>query len=336
MRGSFLLPVRPLLLGAAFSLVCCLPSGALALDGDCDGIDDAVDNCPIKFNPTQGDIDGDLAGDRCDSDKDGDFHDNSADNCPKDANPGQEDADVDSAGDACDQCADTEPAGIVDRHGCTVAQHCPCDGPELDQAWRSHDDYLRCIKRKARKFRVHDLITGDERRVIIDDARANSCGHVSPQSGDNDGDGVADVMDNCPADSNPSQKNTDGDAFGDACDTDKDNDSVLNGADTCPTVANADDQDDDSDSDSVGDACDVCSGTGDHSVDRDGCSIDQACPCEIDENGNPWAGHMKYARCVYDEAFRFRLLGFIGGEQSDAIKQAARDSDCGDRPPICE
>ena len=39
------------------------------------------------------------------------------------------------------------------------------------------------------------------------------------QYGDNDGDGVADVFDNCPDDYNPLQEDTDGDGIGDACET---------------------------------------------------------------------------------------------------------------------
>lgn len=43
---------------------------------------------------------------------------------------------------------------------------------------------------------------------------------------DTDGDTVIDALDNCPNVSNPLQKNNDGDAQGDACDTDDDNDGL--------------------------------------------------------------------------------------------------------------
>jgi hypothetical protein len=44
---------------------------------------------------------------------------------------------------------------------------------------------------------------------------------------DTDGDGVPDANDNCPADLNPLQENNDGDAWGDICDDDDDNDGLT-------------------------------------------------------------------------------------------------------------
>ena len=44
---------------------------------------------------------------------------------------------------------------------------------------------------------------------------------------DTDGDGAVDNSDNCPNDANPGQENNDGDAQGDVCDTDDDNDGVA-------------------------------------------------------------------------------------------------------------
>ncbi len=82
-------------------------------DGDGDGIDDGVDNCPLDANADQADLDGDGQGDACDPDDDGDGVDDVTDNCPLDANGGQADLDSDGLGDVCDLCqgpTGTDPA----------------------------------------------------------------------------------------------------------------------------------------------------------------------------------------------------------------------------------
>lgn len=50
---------------------------------------------------------------------------------------------------------------------------------------------------------------------------------------DEDGDGVGDEVDNCPFVANAAQANHDGDAFGDLCDADDDNDAILDTDDDC-------------------------------------------------------------------------------------------------------
>jgi aminopeptidase N len=56
---------------------------------------------------------------------------------------------------------------------------------------------------------------------------------------DEDGDGVPDRNDNCPSNTNASQANFDGDAMGNVCDPDDDNDSILDGNDCAPLDASA-------------------------------------------------------------------------------------------------
>ena len=61
---------------------------------------------------------------------------------------------------------------------------------------------------------------------------------------DTDNDTIPDGLDNCPQDTNPDQLNTDGDGFGNVCDSDDDNDSMpdtYEQANAClnPLVANA-------------------------------------------------------------------------------------------------
>ena len=72
---------------------------------------------------------------------------------------------------------------------------------------------------------------------------------------DDDNDDVLDSADNCPLIANAGQVNNDEDASGDACDTDDDNDAVLDDADNCPLISNPDQADEDLDGD--GDACDA-------------------------------------------------------------------------------
>ena len=53
---------------------------------------------------------------------------------------------------------------------------------------------------------------------------------VFVRSFDDDGDGVHEQDDNCPNVANPTRTNTDGDAMGDGCDSDDDNDGVSDAA----------------------------------------------------------------------------------------------------------
>jgi CSLREA domain-containing protein len=97
-------------------------------------------------------------------------------------------------------------------------------------------------------FRVTDDLTAQSSPATRDITLADA-------PDDDDGDGVPDVSDNCPAAANAGQANNDGDAQGDACDSDDDNDTVADGSDNCPIVANADQAN--SYGDSRGDACEA-------------------------------------------------------------------------------
>jgi hypothetical protein len=81
-------------------------------DTDNDGFPDALDNCPLNYNPSQTDLDHDSRGDICD-------------NCPNVANTDQRDTDHDGVGDACDFDIDND--GIPN-----AVDNCP-DVPNPDQ-----------------------------------------------------------------------------------------------------------------------------------------------------------------------------------------------------------
>ncbi|MBI5266827.1 MAG: thrombospondin type 3 repeat-containing protein [candidate division Zixibacteria bacterium] len=84
---------------------------------------------------------------------------------------------------------------------------------------------------------------------------------------DADGDGITDVLDNCPAVANANQLDTDHDGLGDACDlcatdplNDGDGDGICTGVDNCPNTPNSGQQD--SNHDGIGDACCCVGATG--------------------------------------------------------------------------
>jgi len=96
---------------------------------------------------------------------------------------------------------------------------------------------------------------------------------------DPDEDGLPDYQDNCPDVPNPSQDNSDGDPYGDACDDDDDNDLIPDVDDNCPTVQNSE-QYDWGDGDGVGDECDNCLFVWNpDQIDSDGDGKGDACDC---------------------------------------------------------
>lgn len=83
---------------------------------------------------------------------------------------------------------------------------------------------------------------------VLSDTEPRAINVYDPANSDNDADGVANDIDNCPFVPNTDQANTDGDGLGDVCDSvdwyadDMDGDGVLNQADNCPFFANAETQ----------------------------------------------------------------------------------------------
>lgn len=125
----------------------------------------------------------------------------------------------------------------------------------------------------------------DERRNGTDPLAAGS---APTEFLDDDGDGFPNDSDNCSSVANPNQENLDGDAVGDACDSDADGDGIANDEDNCP--ANADPAQSDSDGDGVGDVCDESADLVDADADDVADAVDN-CPAtpnpdQQDSDGN--------------------------------------------------
>ena len=127
---------------------------------------------------------------------------------------------------------------------------------------------------------------------------------------DSDRDGVANAVDNCPDIPNPDQANTDGDLFGDACDSpsmdndgdagttggepvDTDGDFIYDDEDNCPSVPNGPEdlsEQGDADGDGVGDCCD------DDFTDENG-----VCPNRDGDAGNENLGVLTICALLNDD-----------------------------------
>jgi beta propeller repeat protein len=114
------------------------------------------------------------------ADSDGDGVADSDDNCPSIANPFQVDMDGDGIGDICDNCPHVNNPGQEDGE----LRFYKCEGadkPGLLQVIEKPISPLKCV-------------------AVL-------------------GDGVGDACDNCPAEINPDQADSDNDGIGDACET---------------------------------------------------------------------------------------------------------------------
>jgi hypothetical protein len=81
------------------------------------------------------------------------------------------DSDQDGVWDYLDQCPQTPSGAVVDEHGCSIEQLCPCDGP-----WKNHGDYVSHVESVASRFAQKGLITQSQRDAFVKKAAASDCG----------------------------------------------------------------------------------------------------------------------------------------------------------------
>jgi hypothetical protein len=113
-----------------------------------------------------------------------------------------------------------------------------------------------------------------------------------PEPNDVDGDTVLNENDNCPTAPNGAQLNTDvaqappGDALGDACDPDDDNDGTADSADNCRVVYNPRQENNETPGDNRGDACPPVDGDSDGRFEEDDNCLQTPNPDQRDLDGD--------------------------------------------------
>jgi Thrombospondin type 3 repeat len=247
------------------------------------------------------------------SDVDGDGVTDDIDNCPLVPNFDQADSDDNGVGDAC------EPDNSVDTDGDTI--------PDVVDEDDDNDGVLDVddVCPRARDCDGDGVLDGDDLCPLEPgDGNPEGC-----PGEDADHDGILDSFDNCPAVANPDQLNTDGDAEGDACDADDDNDGFPDEVDPCPLDSSCGPGTGaDADGDGVEDDADRCVPTAaGEVVDRRGCSIADLCPCD-----NAWRSHDAYVSCTSKAASAFRRAGLIGKGEYRSVTTAASKAQCGYKP----
>lgn len=238
-----------------------------------DGIPDVIDNCPMHYNPTQTDTNGNGIGDACEVvvDTDADGVPDTQDNCPTKANPPsnwtditgvahvnqQADFDLDGVGDVCDNCPATSNANQADTDGDGVGDACDnCPTPTSDHPISANPiatsttdpNYVLCADGVTSNIGAQCDVDSDGKGDVCDNcSRASNADQLDtdfiscPVAGSGTcPDGFGNVCDNCKDVYNPNQLDVTAPfGIGDACQPlDTDGDGIADGSDNCPNLFN--------------------------------------------------------------------------------------------------
>ena len=84
---------------------------------------------------------------------------------------GSVDSDSDGVPDGSDECPNSPPGAIVNAHGCSIEELCPCNGP-----WRNHGEFVNCMRAVLNDFSEAGLISAEQHRQLFRAAAESSCG----------------------------------------------------------------------------------------------------------------------------------------------------------------
>jgi hypothetical protein len=208
---------------------------------------DSLDNCPSIANDDQANSDDDELGDACDTDDDDDGRLDADDCAPLDSATYQPymaylDTDLDTIGTG-DLLAICAAASLPSGYSASASNdNCPllsnvlqtnsdadfdgdaCDANDDNDAALDVND---CARIDASKWQLYSAYLDADNDDVGTGGLISVCGPaVLPENYT-----VTATNDNCPSIANPAQVNADSDEQGDKCDSDQDNDGILDGGD---------------------------------------------------------------------------------------------------------